>query len=64
MELDNLIRSLTGFTSFADLLNAKGSYRPSVNVTCPEYGARFTIIADAFDAEMETRGDDRRAYRY
>lgn len=58
--LDDICASFTGFTSFDDLLNAKGTYRPSLDVSYPV----FVTLANAYDRAMEDRGDARRAYRY
>jgi hypothetical protein len=59
-QLDQICREETGFASFADLLNAKGSYRPSID----QSNARLVILADAFDLHMIQIDDERRAYRY
>lgn len=58
--IDFLIRTTTAFRSMADLLNAKGSYRPSLDCSDPVMMA----IADRYDRLQEFRGDHRRAYRY
>lgn len=52
---DRLVRKHTGFTSFADLLDARGGYFPSLDVSSPERLA----IADAYDRAQEARGDER-----
>jgi hypothetical protein len=57
--LDDLLASNTGFPTFQALLDAKGSYRPTVDVSTPE----MAFLADAYDAAMTARGDARRAYR-
>lgn len=59
-QLDQLIAKHTGFTSFADLLNAKSTYRPSCDMREPV----MVRIADAYDEAMRLQGDERRAYRY
>jgi len=63
-ELQHLIRLLTGFSDFKELLNAEKSYRPTFNVTCTKYGEKYTFIADRYDMMMLARGDDRRAFRF
>lgn len=50
----------TAFTSLLDMMDAKGSYRPSMDVREPE----IKELADIYDAAQEARGDDRRAFRY
>ena len=65
--LTNLVRRHTGFISFADMLNAFPTYRPSLNTKTNHYhGAQKELIelADAYDEAMEALGDPRRAYRY
>ena len=57
---DRLCSSNTGFASFQDLLDAKGSYRPSIDVREPD----MLWLADYYDRAQEARGDARRAYRY
>lgn len=59
-DLESIVRRRTGFTSLTDLLDAKGSYRPSLDMRDPEMAA----IATYYDKAMTERGDDRRAYRY
>jgi len=59
-ELDRLVRENACFKGFQDLLDAKGGYRPSLDCRDPIK----VQIADAYDAAMTLRGDDRRAYRY
>lgn len=63
--LDRICRRITAFDGFEDLLNAKGSYRPSIY---PPKHCRLSFrlmywqLAKAYDEAMEARGDDRRAY--
>ncbi len=57
---NSLTKANTGFSSFDEMLNAKGSYRPSMEVSQPE----MKELADLYDAAQEARGDDRRAFRY
>jgi len=59
-ELDRICRTETAFADFEALLNAKGSYRPSCDVS----NRNMEILADGFDSHMMSHGDDRRAYRY
>ena len=58
--LDRTCRRHTGFSDFADLLNALGSYRPTVHVAKPSMMA----LANYYDMSMEILGSERRAYRY
>ena len=57
---DRITRENSGFASFDELLHAKGSYRPSLDVRVPE----LEWLADLYDGVMEQAGDPRRAYRY
>lgn len=57
---DRICWENTGFKSFEELLNAKGTYRPSIDVREPD----MLWLANLYDREMEDRGDSRRAYRY
>lgn len=50
----------TGFTSLADLLASRGSYRPSCDCSQPF----MRSLAYRFNTEMMRRGDERRAYLY
>lgn len=59
-DINALVRRRTGFTGLRDLLNAKGSYRPSFDMRDPEMAA----LATFYDKAMAERGDERRAYRY
>jgi hypothetical protein len=59
--LDKLTRELTGFDTFAQMLNAGGDYRPTI-LPQPD-DRRYEMLADAYDGEQEYRGDPRRAYR-
>lgn len=58
-ELDVIVRNLSAFKSFAELLNAEGGYFPSIDVSKPEGLA----LAVAYDGAQIARGDARRAYR-
>jgi hypothetical protein len=60
VDMDKLIYQNTGFSSLDDLLNARGGYRPSCDMSRLE----MELIADAYDAAQTERGDERRAYRY
>lgn len=58
---DELTKKLTAFDTFVDMLNAKGSYRPSIGSSkSPERKE----LADLYDAAQEARGDKRRASRW
>lgn len=58
--LDDLLSRETAFANFDELLTARGNYRPSIKVDTDDR----LELADAYDAAMAARGDDRRAYRY
>lgn len=58
--LDGLTAQLTAFTSFSEMVNAPGGYRPTIQ---PRYGREYLDLADGYDAFQAARGDDRRAYR-
>lgn len=60
--LDADVRAISAFTSFADLVGAKGSYRPSIRIDL--YGPPAERVARAYDAHMEAIGDPRRSYCY
>lgn len=62
--VDAMVSELTGFKSINDMSEAKGSYRPSLNVSDSELGDAFTRIADAYDYVMEMADDTRRAFRF
>lgn len=58
MDLDTLTRTQTAWTSFAAMIEEPASdYFPTLTAkgTAP--------LADAYDREMERRGDSRRAWR-
>ena len=64
--LDKLVRKHSGFSSFSDLIDAKGDYRPTIataRMTGTQVGLELVTIANAYDAEQQARGDERRAYR-
>ena len=60
VDVDDLIAHNSGFSSLDDMLNARGGYRPSCDVSRLE----MELIADAYDAAQAARGDERRAFRY
>jgi hypothetical protein len=62
--LDKLVRENSAFVSFTDLINAHGSYRPSLECGSEEGFEDRIIIADAYDQAMKTMGYPKRAYRY
>lgn len=65
MNLDTITQKLTAFSSFSEMVfETSKSYRPSMNVTDPEYGIEFMILADAYDQAQAKRGDERRVYRF
>jgi len=64
--LDHATRVVTAFRSFDNLLNARGGYRPSLNVHHVTLnGCNLgNQLACAYDAAQAARGDVRRAHRY
>lgn len=55
--LDNLVRRVTAFESFEDMISARhGSYFPSL------YGTGGHQLARVYDFAMRISGDSRRAY--
>jgi hypothetical protein len=68
--LDAICARHTGFTRFADLMAAKGSYTPTIRcakATNPSATRRelqeLRVLADCYDWRMKQRQDARRAYR-
>lgn len=59
-DIDALVKKHTAFATMDEMLNAKGGYRPSMYV----FRHEVKIIADAYDAAQEERGDARRAFRH
>lgn len=59
VDLDALTRKHSAFENFEALLNTHPSYRPTIFVD----NAERIALADAYDAAMLARGDERRAYR-
>ena len=57
--LDCITRDLYTAWSFEDLLNSSVQYRPTIDVR----NAAGLMLADAYDAAQEARGDHRRAFR-
>lgn len=65
--IDELVRLHSGFDSMLDMVQSHDSYRPSLATKRGKdegERAELTLIADAYDAAQEARGDARRAYRY
>lgn len=60
IDIDELTARVTAFTSFADLVNTHPTYRPTL---LPQHGQDQVDLANAYDAHMESIGDERRAYR-
>jgi hypothetical protein len=58
--LDYWVAYCSAFGSFLDLVDAKGGYFPSLDVS----DEKRLFIADCYDEYQRARGDDRRAYRY
>jgi hypothetical protein len=63
--LDRLVEKYTDFASMEDLVNAKGTYRPSLYLRSGERWIRYEVnlIADEYNRRQETCGDTRRAFR-
>jgi hypothetical protein len=57
--LDSITRANSAFATFDELLS-QPCYRPSLDQSQPV----LVELADAYDAAMTARNDDRRAYRY
>lgn len=57
---DELVKKHSAFGSFAELVQADGNYRPSLDVSDTERLA----LANAYDLHMRASDDMRRAYRY
>lgn len=55
---DKLTRENTAFGNFEALLDAKGSYRPTLRRNVPA----MRVLANLYDAAQQARGDDRRAF--
>lgn len=74
---DQLTRRHTAFENFAALINAGGSYRPSINtesatacilpcgerITARQRCQELRELADIYDNAQQARGDSRRAFR-
>lgn len=61
--LDAISKAQTAFLSFAALLDARGGYRPTINVRdAGEAAADMAFLAEQYDLHQERRGDPRRAY--
>jgi hypothetical protein len=66
-DIDMITSKLTAFQDFNTMANDPGeTYRPSIyphpDATAEEI-AEYKALADAYDAAMEAKGDERRAYR-
>jgi len=63
--IDRLVKKYTVFASMEDLLNAEGTYRPSLYLPFGEQWLRHEVnlIADEYNRRQEARGDPRRAFR-
>ena len=59
IDIDELCAGFCG-SSFAMLLVSTEHYRPTL---IGEHGSAAALLADAYDAAQEARGDDRRAWR-
>lgn len=57
---DELTAKHTGFATLGEMLNAKGSYRPSMDMCNPE----LRELADYYDLAQKESDDPRRVYRY
>lgn len=63
LDLDALTTTHTAFSSFEDLLNAGGDYRPHFDLSFgdEERKAEVGALANAYDVAQAERGDSRRA---
>ena len=57
--LDWVTREHTGFTTFLEMVNAKGSYRPTMHLG---YHWHFVFLAQAYNRVQRDRMDPRRVY--
>jgi hypothetical protein len=60
--LNYYTKRLTGFSSFAAMVKAAGTYRPTL-LAGGNGGWRYEALAEAYDLEQSKRNDPRRAYR-
>ena len=57
---NELTQRWTAFADLAEMLDAKGGYRPSIHT---RHNAQLIELANYYDAAQAERGDKRRAYR-
>jgi hypothetical protein len=60
--LDWLTAKLTAARTFQELLDAEGHYRPTL-LTRGKGGARYEMLAEAYDLAQRERGNPKRAHR-
>ncbi|GJD90624.1 hypothetical protein BHAOGJBA_4166 [Methylobacterium hispanicum] len=58
--LDWVVGEVSRFDGFQGLLTAENGYYPTMRI---DHDWRMLPLADAYDAEQEERGDQRRAFR-
>ena len=63
-DLNRITRKVSAFASFRDLLDADGGYFPSLGSNSRKDVPQLLILADAYDAAQQERGDARRAFRW
>lgn len=60
-QIDEVVRKNTAFSSLQDMCDSSmGSYVPTLRI---DIDILLKRVADAYDAEMEHRGSEKRAYR-
>lgn len=64
MNIEQITRKHTGFTSFSELLGAPGNYFPTVLLTGKSIADQVEchVLIEAYDYAQQLRGDERRAF--
>jgi len=63
--LNEITAKISSFSSFGELLNAAGNYRPSIYLKKSDHKnnrAKMDLVI-AYDDAQQQRGDNRRAFR-
>lgn len=66
VKLNGIVKYYTAFKNFDEMVNATG-YFPSINCvknSRKRERAELELMANTYDAHMESIGDKRRAWRY
>lgn len=68
--IEEIVRKYTPCKSLAELCTQPGGYRPTIRCTRavnrkakPQELTDLSLLADAYDAAQQVRGDSRRAFR-